>query len=291
MFWDWLINIILTIFISTTSLPLFTTSEVESLFILPASETKESISAEKAAVLSADGRFLLFDKQADVVQPIASITKLMTALVFLETNPNWQATYQVGPEDSIAGGRLHLFNGDTVYLRDLFLTSLIASDNGATIALVHASNLSEADFVARMNQKAKDLRLHKTIFADPIGLSSDNVSTAREVALLAKTALAIPEISEAVSIADYSFLTLEGREKYIESTDHLLFDPAPGELRPLGGKTGYTDLAGYCFVGRFAGPNGEELIAAVLNSAGKNDRFRESKTLINWVLSNYFKIN
>lgn len=288
MIGNWFINILLLFFLSANNLPAVTNHGWE-VFSLPSVATREMVAADKAAVLSPDGRFLLFAKNADVPQPIASITKLMTALVFLETKPDWQTQYKIRVEDNISGGRLNLFLGETVTLRDLFLTSLIASDNGATMALVHASGLSEQDFIARMNTLAKDLRLNKTFFTDPIGLSARNVSTAREVALLARAALDKPEISDAVSRKDYSFTTLEGKEKFIESTDYLLFDPAPGELRPLGGKTGYTDLAGYCFVGRFKGLGGEELITVVLNSPGRNDRFRESKTLVGWVLDNYFE--
>lgn len=288
MFLNWLINIFLLLFLSGGN-QVALVSQNWDLVQLPAAATREIISADKAAVLSPDGRYLLFDKKADEVQPIASITKLMTAIVFLETEPDWNDVYKITPNDLIPGGRLNLFSGDTVYLKDLFLTALVASDNGAAFALVKSTGLSEDEFVGLMNKKAQDLRLSNTKFVDPTGLSSQNVSTAREVALLARVALSLPEISEAVNLGEYSFTTLEGREKEIVSTDHLLFDPAPGELKPWGGKTGYTDLAGYCFVGRFQGPNNEDLIVSVLNSEGKNVRFQESKILINFVLSNYFK--
>jgi len=281
-------NLILTIFTFRVDLTIITNQTWE-LMLLPKEASREIVVADKAAVLSPDGRFLLFNKKADEVQPIASITKLMTALVFLETNPDWLSTYKITAEDIISGGRLNLFLGDTVYLKDLFLTSLIASDNGATMALVNASGLDEEEFIKRMNDKAVNLRLLKTSFSDPIGLSEKNVSTAREVALLAQAAFNWEEISEAVKLKEYQFLTLEGKEKLIESTDYLLYDSSPNEFKPLGGKTGYTDLAGYCFVGRFEGPKGEMLIAAILNSPGRNDRFKESKTIVNWVLENYFK--
>lgn len=285
---NWLINIFLLLFLSSGN-HLSLVSQNWDLVKLPTAATREIVSADKAVVLSPDGRYLLFNKKADEVQPIASITKLMTAVVFLETSPNWDDVYRIRPSDLIAGGRLNLFSGDSVYLRDLFLTALVASDNGAAFALAKSTGLSEVEFVDLMNKKAKDLRLLNTKFVDVTGLSSDNVSTAREVALLAKFALSLPAISEAVNLGEYSFVTLEGKEKNIVSTDHLLFDPSPGELKPLGGKTGYTDLAGYCFVGRFQGPDNEDLIVAVLNSEGRNNRFQESKILINFVLGNYFK--
>ncbi len=287
MFWNLLLNIVLVLVSSFSSLPSVANQSWQS-YSLARQDKAEIVAAPRAAVLSPDGRFLFFDKGANEKQPIASITKLMTALVFLDTKPDWSSSYKITRADSIEGGRLNFFLGDTVNLRDLFLTSLVASDNGATIALVHATGLSEEEFVTRMNEKAKDLRLENTTFADPIGLSAKNVSTAREVALLAKAALDRIEISEAVTMPEYRLTTLEGKEVFIESTDHLLFDTAPGELEALGGKTGYTDAAGYCFVGRFRGPMGQEFVAAILNSAGKNERFRESKTITRWVIDNYF---
>lgn len=243
--------------------------------------------ADKAAVLSDDGRVFFFGKNANDIQPIASITKLMTALVFLENNPGWETTYVIGRDDMIEGGKLNLFRGEEIKLRDIFKTSLIASDNGATMALVHASGLTEEEFVKKMNEKALMLGLVDTNFQDPIGLSDDNVSTAREVALLAKEALAKPEITEATESKSYRFTTLDGREKMVESTDYLLFDPEDNQFQVIGGKTGYTDKAGYCFVGRFKDLNGREIISVVLNSSGKNDRFRESKSLVKWVFDNY----
>ncbi|MFA6513681.1 MAG: serine hydrolase [Patescibacteria group bacterium] len=288
MIWNFFINFILILFFAGNGIPAITNQDAKIISLIPVG-ANQIVLADKAAVLSEDGRFLFFNKNADVKQPIASITKLMTALVFIDTKPDWNKSYQITTADSISGGKLNLFLGDNVNLKDLLLTSLIASDNGATIALVHASGMSERDFVKKMNEKATRLDLHHTSFSDPIGLSDNNVSTAREVALLAKEALENPEISDAANLKEYKFQTLEGREKIIESTDYLLFDSAKTDFEPTGGKTGYTDKAGYCFVGRFKGVNGEDLIVAVLNSSGKNDRFKESKALIAWVFDNYFK--
>jgi D-alanyl-D-alanine carboxypeptidase len=288
MFWDFFINLILLVFFGFSSLPTTINQNAEIISLLP-TDSEAIVMADKAAVLSEDGRYLLFNKNADKKQPIASITKLMTALVFTDTKPDWNATYKITAADNVEGGKLNLFTGDTLNLKDLFLTSLIASDNGATIALVHATGLSEEDFVKKMNEKAKVLGLSNTSFTEPVGLSENDVSTAREVALLAKAALENADISGAVKMSEYRFQTLEGRDKFIESTDYLLFDSGTNEFQALGGKTGYTERAGYCFVGRFQGPGGEDLIAAVLNSPGKNDRFKESKKIINWVFDHYLK--
>jgi D-alanyl-D-alanine endopeptidase (penicillin-binding protein 7) len=256
--------------------------------IRPIYEAKyPEISANKAVVFSPTDRAFFFQKNSREVQAIASISKLMTALVFLDHNPSWDESYIISSDDKIEGGRLNLFPGDEVTISDLFKTSLIASDNGATIALVHASGLDENEFVVKMNEKASKLGLTNTFFTDPIGLSDKNVSSAREIAILAQEALSRPEIKEAVSLAEYSYLTVSGREKKIESTDHLLFAPENKGLKSLGGKTGYTDEAGYCFVGKFLDEKGKEFISVVLDSQDKNSRFIESRDLVISVLKNY----
>lgn len=246
-----------------------------------------TISAEKGAVLAATDHYFLYTKDADAVQPIASISKLMTAMVFLDNNPGWDKVYVITAADDVPGGLLNLFRGDRVTVRDLFYTSLVASDNGATMALVHSTGLSEADFVAKMNEKAKALGLLHTHFAEPTGLSTQNVSTAREVALMAQAAFRHSEIRVATTLADYKYETLDGRVKDIVSTDYLLSGTTRDGLTVLAGKTGFTDEAGYCFVGLLKGADGREFISAVLNSTSKNDRFIASENLVDWVLNSY----
>ncbi len=256
------------------------------IFLKPQAEILK-LTSPRAAVFSVSDQLFLLTKKADEIQPIASITKLMTALVFLDNNPGWDNIYEIGAADKVSGGRLNLFPGDRVKLRDLFYTSLVASDNGATLALVHASGLSEKEFVLRMNIKARELNLEKTQFSDPVGLSDDNISNAREVALLAKVALAREEIRLATSKRDYLFNTLGGKEKEIESTDDLLFAGNSGTLQVLGGKTGYTEKAGYCFVGLLKNSAGREFISVILNSNSRAGRFAESQKLVDWIINNY----
>lgn len=286
MFWSVITNIVVTLFSAINQWPAVINSNAATVSLKPNAPIV-SLAAKHGAVLAANDRYFLFTFRADEAQPIASITKLMTALVFLDNNPGWDKIYRITPADKVEGGRLNLFPGDEVKLKDLLYTALVASDNGATLALVHATGLSPQEFVAKMNAKAAELGLHQTSFEDPIGLSDNNVSTAREVALLAQAALKREEIRQATIKREYAFKTEGGLEKKIESTDNLLYDSGQDSLQVLGGKTGYTDKAGYCFVGRLRGANGQEVISVILNSAGKNDRFKESKGLANWVFENY----
>lgn len=284
--WHWFLNIILTLILLKTDTGALVNDNIKVIKQNP-NAPEINILADKGAVLSNSDRVFFFDKKSNEVQPIASITKLMTALVFLDNNPGWDTTYTITGDDNVEGGKLNLFPGEEIKLKDIFKTSLIASDNGATLALVHASGLSEQEFIEKMNEKAGELSLTKTKFIDPVGLSDNNVSSAREVAMLAKEALSKEEISETTESKGYQFTTVNGREKIIESTDYLLFDSEKNSFTVLGGKTGYTDEAGYCFVGRFKDVSGREVISVILNSAGKNERFKESKSLVNWVFNNY----
>jgi D-alanyl-D-alanine carboxypeptidase len=281
-----IINLVLIFLFSWSGAPAVSYADGITLTLKPAISDM-AVTAEKLAVLAGDGHVFLAAKRADEVQPIASITKLMTALVFLDNNPGWAEEYKITEEDHVTGGRLNLFLGERVAIKDLFYTSLVASDNGATLALAHATGLSEEDFVSQMNRKAKQLGLVKTSFSDPSGLSDQNVSTAREVAWLARTALDRQEIREATSRRDYKFQTAAGAEKFVESTDYLLFSDSMGSLQVLGGKTGYTDRAGYCFVGLWRDKSGRELVAVVLNSSGRNERFLDSRQLANWAFAAY----
>lgn len=283
---SWFFNLVLTIILGQANTPMLVNNNFETIKLSP-SALELNLVADKGAVLSADGRTFFYQKNSEITQPIASITKLMTALVFLDNNPGWETSYTIDADDKVEGGILNLFPGEEVKIKDLFYTSLIASDNGATLALVHASGLEEEEFVKKMNEKTLALGLRKTSFVDPVGLSDNNVSNAREVALLAKEALAQPEIKQATRSKEYRFKTLQGKTKVIESTDYLLFDSENNAFEVLGGKTGYTDRAGYCFVGRFADEFGREIISVVLQGVGKNERFKETKSLVNWVFKNY----
>ncbi|MGI6374101.1 MAG: D-alanyl-D-alanine carboxypeptidase family protein [Patescibacteria group bacterium] len=241
------------------------------------------LKSDKALVASIDGRTVFYQSQATSPQAIASLSKLMTALVFLDHNPGWETSYVMRAEDNVAGGKLNLFLGEEVLIKDLLATSLIASDNGATMALVQASGLTVEEFVAAMNQRAQELGLVHTNFADPTGLSPENVSTATELLKLAKELFVKEEVARLLNQPEYQFTTLNGRAKSISSTNHLLFDSEELSFAQLGAKTGYIDEAGYCFLGWFTNEAGQQLAVVILNSEGANQRFQEAKRLATWV--------
>ncbi len=237
------------------------------------------VSADKYLVLDSVNNIVLYEKNSLELQAIASITKLMTALVALDLNPDWDEVYEISRNDRREGGRIYLYLGDRVELRDLFELSLVGSANTATFALVNSLGFSKEEYVDLMNSKAKELGLKNTSFADVTGLSVDNISNAREIAILTQEALARPEIQKVVEKGILTLETKQGRKLKIESTDSLLTKDLGLELK--GGKTGYLPEAGYCFSAKF-NKGDEEIITVVLNAESLSDRFNDTLNLVNW---------
>lgn len=230
---------------------------------------------------------LLFDKNAEAKNPIASISKLMTVLVFLDHNPGWDRVYEIKAEDVREGGKAYLSVGDKVRVKDLFYLSLVASDNMATIALIKSAGLTETGFVELMNGKAAILELKDTHFSDPVGLADANISTALEVARFARAALSNEEIKKATLTKKYEFITLGGKNKVVYNTDNLLSVFPQNGVEIKGGKTGYTEAAGYCFVGEFTNKDKRDVLSVVLGSDSKDARFTETHKLVGWAYENY----
>lgn len=179
----------------------------------------------------------------DIILPLASLTKLMTALVFLDTNPNWDQIvtitasqinypkYYVGDD---ATSEIDLKVGDQVKLEDLWVALLVASSNQSTVALVDQSGYSRSKFVARMNLKAEQLGLNKTRFFDVAGLDAHNVSTAEEMAKIAALAFAQDKIKQTSQITNYTITTVQEREIKVANRNYSLL-----QFEPDACKTGF----------------------------------------------------
>lgn len=244
--------------------------------------------AKAAAALDWKTGAPLFEKNADEPMAIASITKLLTAIVVLSGKPDWQKEVEFQADDEPPGGVQYVFPGEKVTVENLFNMSLVASSNGATIALARSTGLSAGDFVAKMNETAANLGMTRSHFADPTGLEPSDQASARDVALLIRAALAYPEIQAAVQRKQYSFQAKTGLTHAVRSTDELLasfLDVAPNKF--LGGKTGFIDEAGYCFGAAAENADGDRVISVVLGAQSKDLRFKEVKSLIFWSFDAY----
>lgn len=242
--------------------------------------------AQSVLVIDAASGKVLFEKNAQAKRPIASITKLMTALVALDAGLDWDATVLFEKNDQRTGDIDRIIPGETVRIEDLFGLMVVASSNDAASAL--ARIISGNNFVGDMNDKAHALGMMRTIFTDPTGLEPTNVSSASDLVLLAREAFVRDEIKQGAALMEYSFSPLGTSIKRIApATDQLLgsfLNQAPYEI--IGAKTGYTQEAGYCLI-LMVRRDGHDVVVALLGSVTTNDRWQEAKGLVDWVFINY----
>ncbi len=250
-----------------------------------------SISAESALVKDIKTDKVLWAKNADKKRSIASITKLMSAIVILKSdNIDWNKEIEITSDDLTGDfNKLKILGGDKIRFEDLFKASLIASSNKGIEILIKNLGISQDDFVKKMNNESRLLGLSNTFFKDATGLSSENVSTAKEVLIFASSAFSYDKVREATSKKIFSFPILNSkREISVKNTNELL----SSYLKIEAGKTGTTDDAGYCLVSEISYMGKGPIIAVVLGSGSHGDRFFDMKSLSGWVFDNYeWKIN
>ena len=230
--------------------------------------------ARNAIVVDPVSGNVLFEKNAASSVPIASLTKLMTALVFLEQRPELDRTAVVTAEDLQGAGHTQLRRGEKVPLGDLLHMSLMCSDNCATRVVARESGLSDDDFEAAMNRKALEIGMTHTRYVEPTGLDERNVSTATDIARLLEVAAKQPTIHDITTTRSYEFATGR-RSHFIGNTNRLLY----GNYEIVGGKTGFINEAGYCFA-TWIRTDGRELIAVVLGAPTNATRFADVVRLV-----------
>lgn len=236
-------------------------------------------SSKASYAIDVNSMSVLYEYNQNDTLPIASIAKLMTALLAVEhySPDDWLIVDGVKTD----GSNIGLVSGEKYQVKDLLGALLIGSAND--VAEVLASNFTNGinGFVWGMNQKALELGLNNTHFVNPIGFdSSDQYSTARDLAILSIEVIKNPLLSSLVSqkeivITDQlQTITLQAK-----STNELL-DKDPSVL---GVKTGWTEAAGECLI-VYANRNNHPVITVVL---GSSNRFEESENLINWIYQSY----
>ena len=211
-------------------------------------------------------------------RPIASITKVMTALVLLDQEPDLARDVVVSRRDVRRASTTYLRQGERVTLDALLHLALIASDNVAARILARASGWGTRRFVERMNLKAAALGLDGTSFVEPSGLDERNVSTPYDVARLIAVASEVPALSGIMRKWTHRLRT-DRRRVNIRNTNRLLRSPHAIQ----GGKTGYIDEAGYCLTALVELPDADPVVLVVLGAGSNAGRFSEARRLIDWV--------
>jgi D-alanyl-D-alanine carboxypeptidase (penicillin-binding protein 5/6) len=254
------------------------------------------ITAEYAALTDSEGT-VYFERSATTSANIASVTKIMTAIVALDNAlPESQITVS-SKAAAVGESSAHLQSGDVLTLEDALKALLLPSGNDAAVAIAETIGQdlmakgaegqdAEQVFVDAMNNKATELGLVNTVFSNPHGLDdgvyeSDQHSSALDVATMAAYAMKNDVFRAAVTLSDASISVMRSgslAQINITSTNYLL----TSYEGTLGIKTGYTESAGWCFAGA-VNKNGKEYYVSVLSSASEQARFTDATSLFDWV--------
>jgi D-alanyl-D-alanine endopeptidase (penicillin-binding protein 7) len=225
---------------------------------------------------------VLWESNAQDQRSIASITKVMTAVVFLEDSPDLSEEVIIQATDARAASTTYIRRGYRVTKGDLLHLTLMASDNAAARALARVSSHGSEGFIARMNSKAAELGLTATHYADPSGLLSANVSSAYDMARLITYVSGDERIASVMKKQNYA-VTSGRRVINIHSTNQLVMK---GDVDVQAGKTGFIRNSGYCLATLLRLPQGGPQVAVVVLGAKSNaGRFWETRHLFNWFAS------
>lgn len=242
------------------------------------------LKSASALVLDDEGN-VIYGKDADVVRPIASITKVMTAMVILDAGLPLDENITITKADRdlirLTGSRLDY--GATLTRREMLLLALMSSENRAATALGRTYPGGMNSFVAHMNRKASSLGMSNTRFADPAGLKSENVSTAADLARMAKAAEGYELITQASTTTRMDVYPYRSRGHLTYGNTNRLLKNASWDIELS--KTGYINEAGRCLLMN-ANIEGEEVSIVLLNSFGKLTPFGDSNRLRKWMLAN-----
>jgi serine-type D-Ala-D-Ala endopeptidase (penicillin-binding protein 7) len=238
------------------------------------------IRAAAAIIYNPQNGQVLWESNSTDQRSIASITKVMTAAVFLENNPDLAEEVVVQRSDVRAASTTYLRAGYKITTGDLLHLLLIASDNAAARALARVSPHGSEGFIDRMNEKAVELGLEATSYADPSGLLADNVSSAYDMAKLITYVSGDDRISS-IMRKQYHSINVGRRQINVHSTNQLVMR---GDVDVQAGKTGFINKAGYCLATLLRLPQGGPQVAVVVLGAKSNaGRFWETRHLFNWL--------
>ncbi len=242
----------------------------------------QGLKSTVALVVDQETSEVLFSKNHEAVLPIASLTKLMTALVVVEAKLPLDEMLEVGPTDTNIDGYGHsrLRAGMRLTREDLLHVALMSSENSAAHALGRTYPGGMEAFVAAMNLKAKQLGMSDTRYVEPTGLSSDNRSSARDLAKLARATYEYPLLRD-LSVSTGYELPVGRRSVQFRNTNALVNNPT----WDIGlQKTGYIAAAGRCLMMQ-ASLAGRKLIMVFLDSTGKYTRIGDAQRVRRWIES------
>lgn len=254
-------------------------------------EDSLNLSSESAILMDAESGKILYEKNIEEKLPMASMTKIMSMLLIMENIENGSLKYEdkvIISENAsgMGGSQVFLQKGEEYTVNDLLKCIAVSSANDAVVAMAEKISGSVDEFVTLMNEKAKNLGLKNTNFANPHGLDNENhYSTAYDMAIIAKELLKYEDILKYTSIYEDYLTKPDGSQVWLVNTNRLVrfYDGVDGL------KTGYTTEAGYCLTAT-AKKNDLRLISVVMKSPSAEERSSDTSTLLTYGF-NSFKSN
>ena len=234
------------------------------------------LNAQHAIVVRDDTGQVLLDKSADAVVPIASLTKLMTAMVVLDSKPNMAEPIAIQPQDvdQLKHSKSHVPVGTTLTRAEVLRLALMSSDNRAAASLARTYPGGNAAFQLAVNRKIQNLGMLHTQILEPTGLSPENTSTAADLAKMAYAASQYPEIAHITSDSTDA-IRMNGHAYTVRNTNRLV--GAPG-WNVLLSKTGFTNEAGHCLIMRIR-QAGAHATLVLLNASGNASRMFDARNI------------
>ena len=256
-----------------------------------AQEEPEGLYARSAVLMDADTGRVLFEKNGDEALPMASTTKIMTLLVTLE-NADLEGTVTISSyAASMPDVQLNIREGERYRLKDLCYSLMLESHNDSAVAIAEHVGGSVEGFASMMNQKARDLGCYHTYFITPNGLDAQDEygvhsTTARDLARIMRFCMENETFLSITREPFWSFTDLDGTRSFTVNNKNAFLNMMEGALT---GKTGFTNDAGYCYVGALE-REGKRLIVALLACGWPNNRtwkWSDTRTLMTYGLENY----
>ncbi len=258
--------------------------------VAPQTVSTPIVSASSAIIVKEKDGSVIWGKNEDSVSPLASLTKLVAAKVFLDTRPtlNKVVSYKIQDENynykycnpwEIA--KLTVKDGDTMTIENLLYSSLVGSANNAVESLVRVSGLNRDAFIKKMNDTVKSWGASSTSFIEPTGLAPQNVSSPADYAIISREVFKNPLLQKISTTAKYSFTTINTKKAHtIKNTNKLL---TSSQYPIIGSKTGYLDEAGNCLMTRIKTDQGN-LIVINFGSTSSANSFADNEQMIKYGL-------
>ena len=256
----------------------------------PLAANGPTLKARHVLVLDEKGE-ILFSKKADSPTPIASITKLMTAMVVLDGKQNLKKVLTItgADRDKLKNTGSRLKNGAKLTREQMLKIALLASENRAAHALARYYPGGEKAFINAMNAKAQLLGMSNTRFRDPTGLNPGNISTARDLAVMIDAAMNYPLIRKASTTKQINVRPFRKRKAMEYKVTNRLLRNNNYNWTIYLSKTGYINEAGRCLVMR-AKTAGKTVTIVLLNAFGKLTPYGDSNRIRKWLLQNNTKL-